>query len=186
MEQLSKNIIHEGKRLKQIVRDKRIKILAFAKMADFSNQIAHYYFKEESIKRSKLTELCTVLGITLEEFYNWEHIPKASQRPTEVHHGQRLNELIGEKGLNKTRLAERMEISRRALYNLVEKATFTPAQMKAVCQVLDMTPKEFINGQVVEEPGNNYQVTDVWKEKYYQLLEQHNQLLLELAKLKGQ
>ena len=187
MESVSKNIIHEGARLKQIVRDKRMKILEFAELADFSNQIAHYYFRKEAIKRSTLLEFCTLLGISLDEFYNWSNPRRVPLQPvTDFHYGQRLNELIEEKGLNKTKLAERMGLSRRALYNLLDKSAFTAEQLKKICLVLDVTQKEFLGGSgVVEDAGVDTDI-ESWKDKYYKLLEDYNKALVEIARLKEQ
>ncbi len=186
MESVSKNIIHEGARLKQIVRDKGMKILDFAERADFSNQIAHYYFRQEAIKRSTLLEFCTLLSISLDEFYSWNH-PRKVLVPenSDLHHGRRLDELIREKGLNKTRLAKRMGLSRRALYNLLEKETFTPEQLRKVCQILEISQKEFLGGSL-EDDGTEMQEVESWKDKYYKLLEDHNKLLMENARLKEQ
>ncbi len=185
MESVSKNIIHEGARLKQIVRDKGMKILDFARQAGFSNQIAHYYFRKEAIKRSTLLEFCTMLGISLDEFYGWTHPRRALPQPAqEQHHGRRLDEMIEEKGLNKTRLANRMALSRRALYNLLEKPVFTPDQLKKVCQVLEISQKEFVGGNNVEDGGAELVETESWKDKYYKLLEDYNLALLELARLR--
>lgn len=186
MEAVSKNIIHEGARLKQIVRDKKMKILAFAETAGFSNQIAHYYFRKEAIKRATLLEFCTLLGISLEEFYAWNHPRKLSPSLPDFHHGQRLGALIEEKGLNKTKLSERMGLSRRALYNLLEKAVFTPEQLKKVCQVMEITQKEFYGSWQTDDGGEDMQEVDSWKDKYYRLLEDHNKALVEIARLKEQ
>ncbi|RPD40240.1 helix-turn-helix transcriptional regulator [Chitinophaga barathri] len=186
MEVIPKNIIHEGARLKQIVRDKHIKILDFAKRAGFSNQIAHYYFRKEAIKRATLLEFCTLLGISLDEFYAWTHPRRVPSQPvSDLHQGHRLDELIEEKGLNKTRLADRMNLSRRALYNLIEKPQFTPEQLKKVCQVLEITAKEFLGTNHVED---NPEVPELesWKDKYYKLLEEYNKALVEISRLRGQ
>lgn len=184
MEAVSKNIIHEGARLKQIVRDKKMKIVAFAEMAKFSNQIAHYYFRKEAIKRATLLEFCTLLSISLEEFYGWSNPRKQPPPSNDFHHGQRLGTLIEEKGLNKTKLADRMGLSRRALYNLLDKATFTPEQLKKICQVLEITQKEFSGSNQVNDGGEEMQEVESWKDKYYKLLEDHNKALVELSRLK--
>lgn len=161
-----------------------MKILDFARQAGFSNQIAHYYFRKEAIKRSTLLEFCTMLGISLDEFYAWTHPRRALPLPAQdLHHGRRLDEMIEEKGLNKTRLAGRMALSRRALYNLLEKPVFTPEQLKKVCQVLEISQKEFIGGGV-EDGGAELVETETWKDKYYRLLEDYNLALLEIARLR--
>lgn len=186
MESVSKNIIHEGARLKQIVRDKRMKILEFAELADFSNQIAHYYFRKEAIKRATLLEFCTLLGISLEEFYNWSGSRRPPLQPVaDLHYGRRLNELIEEKGLNKTKLAERMGLSRRALYNLLKKTTFTTDQLKKICQVLEMSQREFL-GSSLEDGGADVSDVESWKDKYLKLLEDYNKALVEISRLREQ
>lgn len=163
-----------------------MKILAFADIAGFSNQIAHYYFRQEAIKRATLLEFCTLLGITLEEFYAWSNPRKPVPAANDFHHGQRLGTLIDEKGLNKTKLAERMGLSRRALYNLLDKAAFTPEQLKKVCLALDMTQKEFLGNARVNDGGDPLQEVESWKDRYYKLLEDHNKVLIELSRLKEQ
>lgn len=162
-----------------------MKILDFARQAGFSNQIAHYYFRKEAIKRSTLLEFCTMLGISLDEFYAWTHPRRALPQPAQdLHHGRRLDEMIEEKGLNKTRLANRMTLSRRALYNLLEKPVFTQEQLKKVCQVLEISQKEFVGGHSSDETGAEMADAETWKNKYYKLLEDFNVALLELARLR--
>lgn len=184
MDTVSKNIIHEGARLKQIVRDMRMKILAFAELAGFSNQIAHYYFRKEAIKRSTLLEFCTLLGISLDEFYAWTNPRKVTTPAQEFHHGNRLNTLIEEKGLNKTKLADRMGLSRRALYNLMEKPVFSSEQLRKVSQVLEIAPKEFLGNGEMDDDGAELAEVETWKDKYYRLLEDYNKALVEIARLK--
>ncbi|WP_346317204.1 helix-turn-helix transcriptional regulator [Chitinophaga sp. YIM B06452] len=187
MEVIPKNIIHEGARLKQIVRDKHMKILDFARKAHFSNQIAHYYFRQEAIKRTKLQEFCNLLGISLDEFYAWTHPRRVLSQPaTDLHQGHRLDELIEEKGLNKTRLANRMNLSRRALYNLIEKPVFTPEQLKKVCQVLEISAKDFLGANHVDDNDPEAPEIESWKDKYYKLLEDYNKALVEISRLREQ
>lgn len=164
-----------------------MKILDFAELADFSNQIAHYYFRKEAIKRSTLLEFCTLLGISLDEFYTWTYPRRTPlQAVHDFHYGRRLNELIEEKGLNKTKLADRMGLSRRALYNLLDKSVFTSEQLKKISQVLEMGPKEFLGNNSVDDSGMEETEVESWKDKYYKLLEDHNKALVEISRLKEQ
>ncbi len=82
------------------------------------------------------------------------------------------------------RPANRMALSRRALYNLLEKPVFTPDQIKKVCQVLEISQKEFVGNVGVDDGGTEYTDVESWKDKYYKLLEDYNQALLELARLR--
>ncbi len=45
-------LIHMGQRLKQILKQRKIKIVDFADMAGFTNQIAHYHLRKSDMKRS--------------------------------------------------------------------------------------------------------------------------------------
>src|SRR6185312_15356722 len=117
-------LIHMGQRLKQILKQKKIKIVDFADMAGFTNQIAHYHLRKSDMKRSTLEKFCELINISPEEFYEWNSVAVSNGEKTGdnlvVHHGSRLMELIGERGLNKTRLAKRLGMSRRTMYNLFE------------------------------------------------------------------
>lgn len=184
------NIINEGVRLREILEDQQIKIVDFARKAGFTNQIAHYYLRKSEIKRSTLERFCTLLGITLEEFYQWNNHrnPLKKYSPIEIeeefHHGRRLQKLIQQKGLNKSRLAARLQISRRALYNLLERKSIELSQLEKICEALSISLEEFLHDSHVSEATMHYQQDSKWKDKYYQLLEDHNKVLKEMAALK--
>ncbi|WP_295126645.1 helix-turn-helix domain-containing protein [uncultured Chitinophaga sp.] len=190
-----KNIINEGARLKQVLKDKAIKVIDFAKRAGFSNQIAHYYLRQESIKRTTLVGFCEVLGISLEQFYSWNQVIKIDAE--DLHQGKRLATLIDQKGINKTKLAERIRLSRRALYNLLELETLSAEQLRKVLSGLDMTVNEFLNPGGFYDAGVEYNEAFNWREKYYGSLEDYKKLTqahqmsqhraeLELAQLRAE
>ncbi|UYQ92997.1 helix-turn-helix transcriptional regulator [Chitinophaga horti] len=169
-----KNIVNEGARLKQILKDKGIKVIEFARRLDFSNQIAHYYLRKESIKRSTLANFCEVINITLDTFYNWNQpVAEASE---ETHHGKKLLLIIEQKGMNKTKLAERIGLSRRALYNLLEKDTLTTDQLRKILPGLDMSLAEFLSPKGVFDAGIGYNDANAWRDKYYGCLEDYKKL----------
>lgn len=178
-----------GQRLKQILKQKKIKIVDFADMAGFTNQIAHYHLRKSDMKRSTLEKFCEIIDITPDEFYEWNNIPVINgEKPGEtavLHHGERLMELIGERGLNKTRLAKRLGMSRRTMYNLFEKETFGVEELDRVVRALEMTTLGFLHPGVLEDARqvDNDEMLAM-REKYYKLLEEHNLLLKNYASLK--
>ena len=182
-------LIHMGQRLKQILKQKKIKIVDFADMAGFTNQIAHYHLRKSDMKRSTLEKFCGIIGISPEEFYEWNSISvNSSEKPaaqTVLHHGSRLMELIGERGLNKTRLAKRLGMSRRTMYNLFEKDVFGADELDRVSRALEITPSGFLHPGSMEEArlADNDEMLAL-REKYYKLLEEHNQLLKSYTSLK--
>ena len=60
-----------GHRLKQILKKKKIKIVDFAAMAGFTNQIAHYHLRKNDMKRATMERFCTLIDITPDEFMRW-------------------------------------------------------------------------------------------------------------------
>jgi transcriptional regulator with XRE-family HTH domain len=182
-------LIHMGQRLKQILKQKKIKIVDFADMAGFTNQIAHYHLRKSDMKRSTLEKFCEIISITPEEFYEWNSTGLSGSdrvgEPAVLHHGNRLMELIGERGLNKTRLAKRLGMSRRTMYNLFDKEAFGAEELDRVARALEMTTSAFLHPGYSDE--NRHAENDeilAMREKYYKLLEEHNQLLRNYTSLK--
>lgn len=179
-----KNIINEGARIRQVLKDKGIKVIDFAARAGFSNQIAHYYLRKESIKRAKLVEFCEFINISLDDFYSWRQQP-ATDEPEETHHGKRLSTLIDQKGINKTKLAKRAGLSRRALYNLLEREVLTSEQLRKILPALEMTAGEFFSPKSsLYDGGTGYNQPEAWREKYYRSLEDYKSLTQEIATLR--
>lgn len=182
-------LIHMGQRLKQILKQKKIKIVDFADMAGFTNQIAHYHLRKSDMKRSTLEKFCEIINITPEEFYEWNSAATVTGdrqgETTVVHHGGRLMELIGERGLNKTRLAKRLGMSRRTMYNLFEKENFGAEELDRVSRALEMSVTMFLHPGSLEEnrQADNDEILAM-REKYYKLLEEHNLLLKNYTSLK--
>jgi transcriptional regulator with XRE-family HTH domain len=178
-----------GQRLKQILKQKKIKIVDFADMSGFTNQIAHYHLRKSDMKRSTLEKFCEIISITPEEFYEWNSVPSSQGgkqgESTVLHHGSRLMELIGERGLNKTRLAKRLGMSRRTMYNLFEKEVFGADELDRVSRALEMSNAGFLHPGVLEDvrQADNDEMLAM-REKYYKLLEEHNLVLKSNASLK--
>jgi transcriptional regulator with XRE-family HTH domain len=178
-----------GQRLKQILKQKKIKIVDFARMAGFTNQIAHYHLRKSDMKRSTLERFCALIGVTAEEFYQWNNMVVLKggkgQVNTVAHHGQRFTELIEEKGLNKSKLARRLDMSRRTMYNLFEKELFEPAEMEIITKALEITETAFLYPNTVEDVRTaDSEELLAMREKYYRLLEDYNHLLKQHNALK--
>ncbi|MBV7528866.1 helix-turn-helix transcriptional regulator [Chitinophaga sp. sic0106] len=171
------SLIHMGHRLKQILKQRKIKVIDFAKKAGFTNQIAHYHLRKSDMKRANLERFCTIIGITTEEFMRWNGAQLIAQDKN-LHHGERLVAIIAEKGLNRSRLAERMDMSRRTMYNLFEKQTFSPSELERAAKAVDISLEAFLNPGTVDEARNSdTEEMMTQREKYYKLLEDHNELL---------
>ena len=182
-------LIHMGQRLKQILKQRKIKIVDFADMAGFTNQIAHYHLRKSDMKRSTLEKFCEIINISPEEFYEWNSVsivngekPSAS---TVLHHGHRLMELISERGLNKTRLAKRLGMSRRTMYNLFDKEQFGSEELDKVSRALEISSTGFLHPGSLDDNriADNDEMLAL-REKYYKLLEEHNLLLKTHSSLK--
>ncbi|MCW3462229.1 helix-turn-helix domain-containing protein [Chitinophaga nivalis] len=183
---MQSSLIHMGQRLKQILKQKKIKIVDFAKMAGFTNQIAHYHLRKGDMKRATMERFCGLIGITIEEFVRWNGAMLLTNGKS-IHHGNRLQAIIAEKGLNKSKLAGRLNMSRRTMYNLFEKENFSPDELDRVVKGLDTTTDAFLNPGLVQESRNtDSEEMMLLREKYYKLLEEHNQLLKNYALLKDE
>ncbi|MBC9910748.1 helix-turn-helix domain-containing protein [Chitinophaga varians] len=181
---MQSSLIHMGQRLKQILKQKKIKIIDFAKMAGFTNQIAHYHLRNSDMKRVNLERFCEIIGITPDEFIRWNGTMQLANGKN-IHHGNRLQHLIAEKGLNKSKLAERLNMSRRTMYNVFEKETFSPDELDRVARGLDITPEAFLNpGTAQETRQTDSEEMMMLREKYYKILEEHTQLLKSYTALK--
>jgi len=183
---MQSSLIHMGHRLKQILKQKKIKIVDFASMAGFTNQIAHYHLRKSDMKRATMERFCSLIGITPDEFIRWNGAMQLANGKN-IHHGERLQNVIAEKGLNKSKLAGRLDMSRRTMYNLFEKENFSPDELDRVAKGLDMSVDAFLNpGTVQESRATDSEEMMLLREKYYKQLEEYNQLLKSNAALKDE
>ncbi|MBS0028390.1 helix-turn-helix domain-containing protein [Chitinophaga sp. 22321] len=183
---MQSSLIHMGHRLKQILKQKKIKIVDFASMAGFTNQIAHYHLRKSDMKRATMERFCSLIGITPDEFIRWNGAMQLANGKN-IHHGERLQNVIAEKGLNKSKLAGRLDMSRRTMYNLFEKENFSPDELERVAKGLDMGVDAFLNpGTVQESRATDSEEMMLLREKYYKQLEEYNQLLKSNAALKDE
>ena len=183
---MQSSLIHMGHRLKQILKQKKIKIVDFAKMAGFTNQIAHYHLRKNDMKRATMERFCALIDITPDEFMRWNGAMQLVNGKS-IHHGDRLQNVIAEKGLNKSKLAGRLNMSRRTMYNLFEKENFSPDELDRVARGLDMSVDAFLNpGAVQESRTADTEEMMILREKYYKQLEEYTQLLKSHAALKDE
>jgi transcriptional regulator with XRE-family HTH domain len=175
-----------GHRLKQILKQKKIKIVDFATMAGFTNQIAHYHLRKSDMKRATMERFCALIGITPDEFMRWNGGMQLADGKN-IHHGERLQGVIAEKGLNKSKLAGRLNMSRRTMYNLFEKEHFSSEELDRAARGLDMSVDAFLNpGAVQESRATDSEEMMILREKYYKQLEEYTLLLKSHAALKDE
>ncbi|WP_143308306.1 helix-turn-helix domain-containing protein [Chitinophaga vietnamensis] len=180
------SLIHMGQRLKQILKQKKIKVIDFAKMAGFTNQIAHYHLRKSDMKRANIERFCALIGISTDDFMRWNGAMLVTQGQS-IHHGNRLQGVIAEKGLNKSKLAARLNMSRRTMYNLFEKETFSPDELDRVVRGMDMSMEAFlVPGSIEESRQADNEENSQLREKYYKLLEEHTELLKGHSALKDE
>ena len=106
-------------------------------------------------------------------------------------------------GLNKGLVAERLKIDRRTLYNKLKRPDLEYDFIIDLYKILrlDVTQdfpelgKYLLKEEVFEPTGENQAIksafekcreeTDMWRNKYIQLLEEHTLLLKEIRRLQG-
>lgn len=108
----------------------------------------------------------------------------------EIHHGQTIERIIRRNGYSITELARLTNVNRRSVYNWFNQRYLKPEIIRRIGTVLNYDfssefPTLFSkegNGKQhasflknsVEETANNY-----WKDKYIEVLEKYNELLLK-------
>jgi transcriptional regulator with XRE-family HTH domain len=111
----------------------------------------------------------------------------------ELHHGQTIERIIRRNGFSITELARLTNVNRRSVYNWFNQRHLKPEIIYRIGAVINhdlstVFPSlyqydEFIqqdlttNEEEVETQDQNVE-GNIWKDKYIELLERHNQLLL--------
>jgi transcriptional regulator with XRE-family HTH domain len=111
----------------------------------------------------------------------------------ELHHGQTIERIIRRNGFSITELARLTNVNRRSVYNWFNQRHLKPEIIYRIGAVINhdlstVFPSlyqydEFVQQDVTsnnEEAVNQDSSTEgnIWKDKYIELLERHNQLLL--------
>lgn len=111
----------------------------------------------------------------------------------ELHHGQTIERIIRRNGFSITELARLTNVNRRSVYNWFNQRHLKPEIIYRIGAVInhdlstvfpslyqydEFTPQD-INAQEEEVETQELNVEgNIWKDKYIELLERHNQLLL--------
>lgn len=99
----------------------------------------------------------------------------SNEKTQPIHRGQALKKVVKDSGIKIAELARRIDKSRRFIYLMFDNKDVPIHLMRSVCEAIrhpftrDMF-EEVI--EVKEELPENY-----WKDKYLNLLEEHNTLL---------
>lgn len=118
------------------------------------------------------------------------------QASMELHHGQTIERIIRRNGYSITELARLTSVNRRSVYNWFNQRHLKPEIIYRIGTVINydfstIFPGLFINddfnpasarpGIVVAEPTPAIPDDDniIWKNKYIELLERYNEMLLE-------
>jgi predicted transcriptional regulator len=105
------------------------------------------------------------------------------------HKGEIIKKAVIESGYSITRLADKLGKSRRTVYNIFEKQQVPMDLIIEIGRIIshdfrkeikDM--KDYGSGILRSEEREAIYAAEYWKDKYYQLLESHNELLSELTK----
>ena len=111
----------------------------------------------------------------------------------ELHHGQTIERIIRRNGFSITELARLTNVNRRSVYNWFNQRHLKPEIIYRIGTVINhdlssVFPSlyqydEFVQQDIAakEEDVANQELSadgNVWKDKYIELLERHNQLLL--------
>lgn len=101
-----------------------------------------------------------------------------------AHRGEIVERIARESGIPLTKIAQKMGKSRRWIYNVFETSDLSLDLILEFGKILhydfsNEIPQLANRTLMVNEPPSHYKENTVeyWKQKYYTLLEEHNQLL---------
>jgi len=107
------------------------------------------------------------------------------------HKGEIIKKAVIESGYSITKLAEKLGKSRRTVYNIFEKDQIPMDLILEIGRIInhDFTReikdlKKYSSGVSLSEEQETIYDISYWKNKYYELMETHLEVLKELAKKK--
>lgn len=110
----------DGTRLKELLKIHGYTASDVAKVMAISEAGVYYYFGQEKIKRKTIAEILKKLNIPITEYYgegsNVSEDDQYIYGGGSYHHGQNLEKIINQKGINIGRLALECNISRQTMY----------------------------------------------------------------------
>jgi predicted transcriptional regulator len=109
------------------------------------------------------------------------------------HRGEIIKKAVNESGFKKSLLAQRLGVKRGTIYNYFDRANVSLDIVLTIGKIIHYDFSRDIselrkyegadtNSMVVNEPVQHPQYeADYWRDKYYNLLEIHNELLKDLS-----
>jgi predicted transcriptional regulator len=108
------------------------------------------------------------------------------------HRGEIIKKAVNESGYKKSLLAERLGVKRGTIYNYFDRANVSLDIILTIGKIIHHDFSKDISELRKYEAGDNSPVAkdthmhpqyeaDYWRDKYYSLLEIHNELLKELS-----
>ncbi|GEP93106.1 hypothetical protein SAMN05660909_04978 [Chitinophaga terrae (ex Kim and Jung 2007)] len=162
--------IHEGARLRRILRRKEVVILQYAKKVSMSPQGLYRYFWQANIKKSKLAALLAAVPVSQEEFYHWSSIEGAP-----CHQGELLLLHLAKLGMKIERFAESLQLSPSQLFEWVDAPVFSALQLEKLSGL-------FPDLSFLETPQLFSQEIN-WREAYLDVCEANHQHIRKIATL---
>lgn len=98
----------------------------------------------------------------------------SNQKTQSIHRGQALKKVVYESGIKIAVLARKIEKSRRWIYIMFDNQNVPLHYVKSVCEAINHPVRNLFDYKL--ELGEEL-VKDHWKDKYLNLLEEHNKLL---------
>lgn len=109
----------------------------------------------------------------------------------EIHHGETIEKVVRRNGHSITDVAKLTKVNRRSVYNWFNQAKLKPEIIYKVGCVINhdfsaelpqlFTPEDFEKGFKEHAPVDKHteELSDIWKDKYIELLERYTALLAE-------
>ncbi|WP_160714589.1 hypothetical protein [Chitinophaga solisilvae] len=142
--------IHEGARLRRILRQKNIIILQYAKQTGLTPPGLYRYFNQPVIKARKLDTLLAAIPLTKNDFYHWDSLENLP-----LHQGELLLLYFAQQKLSLRGVAASLEITVPELYDWLDTDRFSPEQLTQLYQRLGL-PATYFTDPVHAQKGVNW------------------------------
>ena len=175
--------IHQGQRLKECIKDNKIKAIDLVNDMQLSNyQHLYYYYNSKEIKSDTLEKFLKYLNISKDKFFKTDSINDETtnvvneDKPVykSYHQGKNLKAIITAKHINVTSLCYQLNISRPTLYKYFDERELPLSVLLEMAHIIEV-PVARIKGIGQSEKS--------FEKDIYLQLEALNNKVAELTKL---